>query len=172
MALFGNILNIDKVQIDGKILERLGEWLKEVFNQPAWLKALVFLTLTCAGVYFYYNHHTNREYIKELQDQVNSINVEVSENLSIESYKEDLIYVITEIKLLNQQEEQSYNDELLELDLLINFINKHHPNDPIINDFESMKSRLMVNHDVYNQHYKYVIIQLNKVVNDNNTSEK
>lgn len=163
MTLFDKV----NIQIDGSVLERVEQWFIGIFNQPTWLKIALVASLTGAGIYFYYNHYNNREYIKELQDQVEIIKESVSENLSIDNYKEDLIYVIQEIQLLDKQEDQDYYDELLEIDLLIKFIERHHPGDPIIEDFKAMKNRLQVSHDVYDKHYEYAIIHLNKIINDN-----
>jgi len=86
--------------------------------------------------------------------------------LSMEMYQENLIYVITEIQLLQQAEQQSYNDELLQIELSIQFINRYHPNDPAVQDLYAMKSRLQINHEAYMQHYEHVMKQLKKAASE------
>jgi len=59
-----------------------------------------------------------------------------------------------------------YNEQILQLELLCDYIKKDRPNDPIINDFISMKSRLENNHEIYKQHYEYVLERLNRSLSD------
>lgn len=169
-ALIQNNIKIDESAIN-KILKFVSKAFKEFLKQPAWLLITVSIVIISGALYFRYSLHSEKERIQNLQEQVQIINKVSNENLSISDYEKNLLNVITSIKLLKQENQQSYEDELLELDLFIAFIEKYHPKDPIIADLNAMKSRLKTNHDMYQEHFDYVIKQLDIFVN-NSSSQK
>lgn len=167
MALIENKITVSG-DATGKLLKFLNEHINNFFKQPKWLLMTMFIVICGAVAYFMYTSRSEKECIQNLQEQVNEINDVIIKSLSITDYEENLLKVITEIKLLKQEDQQSYEDELLELSLLIAFIEKYHPNDPIVADLKSMQSRLKTNHDLYKDHFDYIMNQLDEVIEPTN----
>ena len=160
---FMAFIQIQNLNID-KLLEFIKEILNRIFNQPLWLKILLFSTLILTSSYFYNRHKTDLENIKQVKDQVEYLNCTVNKHLNIEEYKNNLIYVIHSIQLLEYVLQQNYEERMLELDYLIEFAHKHHPNNELERHLVSMKTRMEVNRNMYNQQYRYIIMHLNDII--------
>lgn len=163
MPIIQNNIKIDEGAAN-KMLAFLVKLIKNLFKQPKWLILLAVLAIVGGAAYFKYSIHTEKEKIQGLYENVQIINDITNKTLNIEDYKKNLLNVITTIKLLQQENQQSFDDNILEINLLISFIEKHHPKDPIVNDLRSMKNRLIINHDIYKEHYDYTIKQLDEFV--------
>ena len=160
---FMAFIQIQNLNID-KLLEFIKEILNRIFNQPLWLKILLFSTLILTSGYFYNRHKTDLENIKQVKEQVEYLNCTVNKHLNIEEYKNNLIYVIHSIQLLEYVLQQNYEERMLQLDYLIEFAQEYHPNNELERHLVSMKTRMEVNRNMYNQQYRYIIMHLNDII--------
>lgn len=154
------------INVDEKGLDKIFHFFRELFNQPKWLLTLTVGIVLFGGGYFAYGYYRDKSDFIELQNNVNVINNCIKENLNIVDYKQNLIYTITEIKLIQAAEQNNYEEEMLELELLEDFIQRRHPNDRILQDIRAMKNRLKINHDVTLKQYDYIMGNLNNFIND------
>lgn len=160
---FMAFIQIQNLNID-KLLEFIKEILNRIFNQPLWLKILLFSTLILTTGYFYNRHKTDLENIKQVKEQVEYLNCTVNKHLNIEEYKNNLIYVIHSIQLLEYVLQQNYEERMLQLDYLIEFAHEHHPNNELEKHLVSMKTRMEVNRNMYVTQYRYIIAHLNDII--------
>lgn len=160
---FMAFIQIQNLNID-KLLEFIKEILNRIFNQPLWLKILLVSTLVLTSGYFYNRHKTDLENIKQVKEQVEYLNCTVNKHLNIEEYKNNLIYVIHSIQLLEYVLQQNYEERMLQLDYLIEFAHEHHPNNELEKHLISMKTRMEVNRNMYNTQYRYIIAHLNDII--------
>ncbi len=160
---FMAFIQIQNLHID-KLLEFIKEILHKIFDQPLWLKILLVSTLVLTSGYFYNRHKTDLENIKQVKEQVEYLNCTVNKHLNIEEYKNNLIYVIHSIQLLEYVLQQNYEERMLQLDYLIEFAHEHHPNNELERHLIAMKTRMEVNRNMYNQQYRYIIMHLNDII--------
>lgn len=155
----------NKIQIGEKAIESIfgifTGFIKGLLNQPKWLIVAVMVSILMGGCYFWYSHKEDKENIKELQEQVIQINEVVGSNLGVE----DLIYIITEIKILKCMLDENYQERIYTIDVIKDYLVRYHPNDPAIGDINTIKRHMELNKDTYSQHYKYVMSQLDKIAN-------
>lgn len=162
MALIEN-----NIKFDGAFIGKILNWFKEFFNQPPLLKTILIISIITAAGYFSLSYFTNKSQINELNVRVIEIDEKINDVLNINDYQENLLYVITEIKLLEYSLEQNYRERIYELDCIEKFAEHYHPGDPIIQDFDAMKVRMEMNYNSYNQHYKMVMKELDKIIENN-----
>lgn len=162
MALIENHINLDE-----SIIDKFFNSIKEFFNQPPLLKAILIFSIIVAAGYFSLSYFTNKSQINELNEKVTEIDEKINDVLNIDDYQQNLLYVITEIKLLEYSLEQNYQERLYELDCIERFAEHYHPGDPIIADFDAMKVRMEMNYKSYNQHYNIVMKHLDKILENN-----
>lgn len=160
---FMAFIQIQNLHID-KLLEFIKEILYKIFDQPLWLKILLISTLILTSAYFYNRHKTDLENIKYVQAQVEQLNCTVNKHLNIEEYKNNLIYIVHSIQLLEYVLQQNYDERMLQLDYLIEFAHEHHPNNELEKHLVSMKTRMEVNKNMYNTQYRYIIAHLNDII--------
>ncbi|WQJ53848.1 MAG: hypothetical protein [Wendovervirus sonii] len=161
------IINIDKILVDGSIAKSIVDAAKKFFaQQPKWLCTLLILAVISWCSYYVYNYFSDQKSINELQNEISVIEEKMNNILSIEMYQENLIYVITELQLLQQDEEQNYKENMLEIELYLKFLKRHYPGDPTIRDLEAMHERAETNHESYMQHYRHVMHKLRERAND------
>ena len=156
----------NNINFDGSFSKNAIKFFKELFNQPTWLMWLVLIVILVGLGYFGYRYYSDTTDITELREQVELLNKDISNTLTNDEFKENINYLITGIKLLEQQESQSFNDELLEIDLLINLVESYHPNEQMVHDFQAMKQRLITNHEIHVQNYNFYMNHLNRLLND------
>lgn len=154
------------INVGEKGLDKILYFFKEFFNQPKWLLTLTAVIIILGGSYFAYGYYRDKKDFIELQNNVEIINKCIKENLNITDYKQNLIYTISEIKLIQVAEQSNYEEELLELELLEDFIQRRHPHDRILEDIRAMKSRLKINHDVHKKQYDYIMKNLDEFISD------
>lgn len=163
-----NIFNVENLTIDGKFMKKISNTFKELLKQPpALIFSVVAMTLITSG-YFFVNYFNHKAEVKELSEKVLEIDNKIDDALDITDYQKNLLYTITEIKLLEQEINENYKEKIYEIDCLEKFIQHHHPNDPIIVEFESMKSRMTMSYEMYNQHYKVIMKELDNIVDNKN----
>lgn len=160
-----NIINIENI-FGGDVIDLIWRCIKELFNQPRWLRNLVFITIIFGGVYFLWNSNSEQADLDSLRADVEQINSRITENISGDEYRRSLKLIVSELKYIRHSQDQKYNEQVLQLELLTKCVKRIHPNDPLIEEFQMVMNRLKMNHEMEDYYYTYTLEQLDEIIKE------
>lgn len=118
--------------------ESIHSLFESISKIPKVLKIFLTIVLVIGGIYYGYSKSCIYD-INGLKQDVIELRSIVSNNVQTADYGHDIYYLTEAIKMCEQINKHAYDGEQLKLDLFIQYIQKHTPNDPILYDLEAMK---------------------------------
>lgn len=136
--------------------ESIHSLFESISKIPKGLKIFLTIVLVIGGIYFGYSKSCIYD-INGLKQDVIELHSIVSNNVQAEDYGHDIYYLTEAIKMCEQINKHAYDGEQLKLDLFIQYIQKHTPNDPILYDLEAMKKRNEYSYEHWSTEFKRLI---------------
>ena len=148
----------DAVKETSNIIMTLINWCKKVYlSIPQWLRILLLASIIGGGSYFYYTKTSSIEEIQILQEQVLELNKKVQSHVYEEDYKDDLEYLITSLRIMEQMEMFNYREHQHTLEVVEKFVKRNHPNDNVLREIEEMKIRSTFEYQTMMNHFDRMI---------------
>ena len=132
--------------------ESIKKFFDSLVKMPRFLKRLLIVVLILGLVYFGFSKIYTYE-LEKLKIELLDIKEKLSSNVTIDEYSSDIFYLMEAIKISESVTKYMHQQEQLQLQLIKNYIQKYHPNDPIIYDIESMENRNEVNFTYYDKEF-------------------
>lgn len=143
------------------------EKLKELFNIPTWLKVLLGTVLIFGLCYVFYLQFFLGGGIRSLQKDVLDLTNKVEQTVDNNAYKDDLVCLISAIKILENENSYYFMEVQTQLNIMKKFIQRTHPNDPILTDIDVLLDRNEFEYNTTTLQYKNCIEQCtDKLVRD------
>lgn len=136
--------------------ESIHSLFESISKIPKALGITLITIVLLGGVYFGYSKLYTYE-VDGLKQEVIELQDVVAKNVQEDDYGHDIYYLIESIKMCEQINNYAYDGEQLKLDLFIQYIQKHSPNDPILMDLEAMKRRNQYNYDHWSIEFRRLI---------------
>lgn len=126
----------------------------ELQKIPVTLKYALSIVIIIGICYFGYQKFIAVDNLYELQCEVNELTKEVETVVKTDDYKRDLVYIVSSINILEETLYLAYTGEQQELALVKRFIEREHPNDPILLDIDAAIRRNELQYKNLNQQFK------------------
>ena len=156
--------------ISADSLNKFFDWL---FQIPKSLKVTLIVVLTIGSFYYGYQKIYQRE-ISIIQREVDELSEILEYSVNSRDYSNDIYCLLNTICTIETIQKYAYEEENLQLTLIKKFIQKEHPNDPILYDINSMIDRNNYNYYIYSKEFeKYIKMCKSSIVQkENNDSLK
>lgn len=149
-------INLKDLNLSDRTVNKLVDFLKDMwFGIPVWLRNLLVVVVVLGGGYFVYTRLVMSYDVETLVSEVAILHEKTSTSVIYDRY----IYDISNLIQLTQNLENEldlmyyYHEETMQI--MIEFMKKHHSTDPLIDNLERVHQMVLREKEAYDRTIQY-----------------